>query len=295
MRCPACGNDTSAALPNCTVCNALLDPPPPDETKVLPGEVSHGGESSESGETITSLSPEPWNVQQPLPPPGQDQFQQPFPPPVQGPWQEPWQEPAIWRPPAPSKRNPLPYVLAGAGVVVLMAAALAIVFWPSSSSAPPIPSVSARSLGATPGTGEESSPAGDSAGPALNQQAGQVDALLTEMAGTRAELASAVTGGCELGPLEAVRSQRQEQLAKARDLRVEALENGTRLRDALVRALEAAVASNQRYLDAAPGCPTDDEVASENARATQAKSEFVEYWRPNAEKAGMQVRTPADI
>jgi hypothetical protein len=294
MRCPACGSDTSPALPNCTQCNAVLDPPPPGEGVVFPDDAS----ASPGGETVTSLSPEPWNVQQPLsryPPPVQYPDQQPGRQPGRGSFPDPFQEPAIWQPPAPRQRSPLPYVLAGAGVVLLMAVALAIIFWPSSSSAPPPPAVPGQSSGAAPGTGEQNSPAGDSSAPALNQQAGQVDALLTEMAGTRAELASAVTGGCQIGALESVRSQRQEQLAKARELQVDALENGTAMRDALVRALEAAVASNQRYLDVAPGCPTDDMVSAENARATQAKSEFVEYWRPNAEKAGLQVRSAADI
>jgi hypothetical protein len=104
-----------------------------------------------------------------------------------------------------------------------------------------------------------------------------------------------VTGGCQSGPLEQIRSQRQEQLAKAQKLEVDALENGADLRDALVRALQASVESNQRYLDAAPGCPTDDEVRPENERASQAKSEFIEHWRPNAERTNLAVRGSDDI
>jgi len=178
-------------------------------------------------------------------------------------------------------------VALGAGVVLLAAVALAIVFWPASTKDPGPP------LG-SPAQQTRSGSSGDAA-PRLNQQAGQVDTLLTEMAGTRNELGGAVTGGCQTAALERVRSQREEQLAKARNLQVDALENGPELRDALIRALEAAIESNRRYLAVAPGCPTESEVASVNERASEAKRAFIDYWRPNAERAGLDVRDADEI
>ncbi|WP_395110645.1 hypothetical protein [Actinomadura sp. SCN-SB] len=215
-------------------------------------------------ETVTSLSPEPWSIP----------------------------EPEIWRPPPPPKRSPLPYVALGAGVVLLAAVALAIVFWPASDKDPGPLLGSPAQQTQVPDT--QSGSSGDAA-PRLNQQAGQVDTLLTEMAGTRNELGGAVTGGCQTAALERVRSQREEQLAKARNLQVDALENGPELRDALIRALEAAIESNRRYLAVAPGCPTESEVASVNERASEAKRAFIDYWRPNAERAGLDVRDADEI
>ena len=229
---------------------------------------------SRDGETVISLSEEPWE-------------------------NDPWAEPEVWSPDKIRKqRSPLPYVLLGGGVVALIAVALAIIFWPSSSGTG-TPTSNASAPPGNQSAGTQSEPVGDTPGEddgtALNRQAGQVDSLLTEMSSTRSELGSVVTSGCEPSGLERIRTQRQEQLAKAKALDVSALENGTALRDALVRALEASVESNQRYLDVAPGCPSDDDVAPINNRASQAKREFIDLWRPNAEKAGLNVRSADDI
>nr|BFE32830.1 hypothetical protein GCM10010200_050810 [Actinomadura rugatobispora] len=226
------------------------------------------------GETTISLSDEPWDNDQ-------------------------WVEPEIWNPDQIRKKSPLPYVLLGGGVVALLAIALAIVFWPSSGGTG-TPTANTPASAGEQSPGSESQPVSDSpsdSGDAtdLNRQAGQVDSLLTEMSSTRSELGSVVTSGCTTAGLERIRNQRQEQLGKAKALDVSALENGTALRDALVRALEASVQSNQRYLDVAPGCPSDDDVAPINGQASQAKSDFIGYWRPNAEKAGLDVRGPDDI
>ncbi|GAA2426681.1 hypothetical protein GCM10010191_44020 [Actinomadura vinacea] len=226
------------------------------------------------GETILSLSDEPWDHDR-------------------------WAEPEMWNPDQHRKKSPLPFILLGGGVVALAAIALAIIFWPSSGgTGTPAANSSLPAQGQSPGA--QSEPVGDSPSEsgdatALKRQAGQVDALLTEMSSTRSELGSVVTGGCPVSGLERIRSQRQEQVGKAKALEVDALENGTAMRDALVRALEASVESNQGYLDVAPGCPSDGDVAPMNERASQAKREFVDYWRPNAEKAGLAVRGPDDI
>ncbi|MFF5260149.1 hypothetical protein ACFY4C_14460 [Actinomadura viridis] len=231
--------------------------PPP------PGPPPPGGPT---GETTISLSDEPWEA-------------------------EHWPEPEIWDPSSVRRKRVLPYVLIGSGLVALAAIALTIVFWPGSdrSGAPSANEPVPQSEGAGPQSTPASDPPSDS-GADLNKQAGQVDALLTEMSSTRSELGSAVTAGCGTTDMERIRTQRQEQLGKAKALDVDALDNGTEMRDALVRALEASVESNQRYLDAAPGCPSDDAVRPVNERASAAKREFVGYWRPNAEKAGLAVR-----
>lgn len=224
-----------------------------------------------TGETTISLSDEPWE-------------------------HEHWPEPEIWDPSSVRRKRTLPYVLIGSGLVALAAIALTIVFWPGSDRSG-TPSANAP-VPQSEGAGPQSTPAGDppsDSGSDLNKQAGQVDALLTEMSSTRSELGSAVTAGCGTADMERIRTQRQEQLGKAKALEVDALDNGTDLRDALVRALEASVESNQRYLDAAPGCPSDDAVRPVNERASAAKREFVGHWRPNAEKAGLAVRDADSI
>ncbi|WP_143227212.1 hypothetical protein [Actinomadura mexicana] len=220
-----------------------------------------------SEERTTHLAPEPWAA-------------------------EPWSEPAIWQPPAPPKRSMLPYFLGAAGVVLLIGVALGIVFWPKGSgSAPPAAS--------EPSTGQSQSVASASDSPApggdLDAQAGAVDDLLGEMGGTRSDLGTVVTQGCPVSGVQRVLDARRGQLEKARGLDVSALDHGAEMKAALVRALEASTESNQRYLDGAPGCPSDSEVADVNQRASSAKSEFIGYWNPVAQQAGLPARTEGDI
>ncbi|MGI5204597.1 hypothetical protein ACQEU6_23815 [Spirillospora sp. CA-108201] len=218
-------------------------------------------------ERTTHLSPEPWAA-------------------------ESWSEPAIWQPPAPPKRSTLPYFLGAAGVVLLIGVALGIVFWPSGSTSSP-PAASG------PSTGQSQDPASPSESPAaggdLDAQAGAVDDLLQEMGGTRSDLGSVVTQGCPVDGVRRVLDARRGELERARGLDVSALDNGAEMKAALVRALEASTESNQRYLDGAPGCPSDGEVADVNQRASSAKSEFIGYWNPVAQKAGLPARTEGDI
>lgn len=202
---------------------------------------------------------------------------------------EPWAEPAIWQPPAPPQKSRAPLFLAAAGVVLLLGLALGIVFWPSGSSAPAgggVPSAQ-QSQGAVP--------AGEANGGDLAAQAGAVNELLNEMGETRSDLGTVVVQGCGTSDLQRVLDARRSQLAKARALKVGALDNGAQLKDALVRALEASTESNQRYVDVSPGCPSEAEVADVNRRATDAKNEFIGYWTPVAEQAGLPARGPGDI
>ncbi|MEO3826921.1 hypothetical protein [Actinomadura sp. B10D3] len=203
---------------------------------------------------------------------------------------EPWAEPAIWQPPAPPKRSRLPYFLGAAGVVLLIGVALAIVFWPSGSeTAPPAASEpSAQQSQSIPSETEGSK--GD-----FDEQAKAVDKLLDEMGATRADLGRVVVGGCSADGLQRILNARQGQLDRARNLQMSALDSGEQMQDALVRALEASTESNQRYLDGAPGCPSEGEVSDINQRASDAKTEFIGYWAPVAEKAGLPARTESDI
>lgn len=273
MRCPGCGSDTTPALPRCTRCNAPLGTPPggdattPDEPPAPPWGTpppDHTTPMPPSGETSTQLSPEPWS------------------------------EPAIWQPPASPKKSKAPYFLGAAGVVLLLGLALGIVFWPSGSgtSASPggsggVPSAQQSQDGVPE---EETSQALDH-----DAQARAVDGLLEEMGATRSDLGTVVVGGCETSGLQRVLDARRSQLDEARALDVSALDNGTELKDALVRALEASTESNQRYVDVSPGCPSDAEVRDVNQRASDAKDEFIGYWTPIAQQAGLPTRTADDI
>ncbi|MFI0450822.1 hypothetical protein [Actinomadura sp. 6N118] len=209
---------------------------------------------------------------------------------------EPWDEPEIWQPPpSRKKKKALPLILIAAGVVLLAAVASAIVFWPDGSSdnaGPPQPQQSGNVQETQ--TGDDGTPSATTSattsGPGLTEQAGKVDALLTEMVATRSELGTVTGDGeCESSGLQRIRTQRQDQLEKARALEVSALESGTEMKDALVRALQASVESNQRYLDMAPDCPST--ATDADSRASQAKSDFVRYWTPIAEQAGLQTRS----
>ncbi|MFG2006623.1 hypothetical protein ACGFNU_46500 [Spirillospora sp. NPDC048911] len=206
---------------------------------------------------------------------------------------EPWDEPEIWQPPPPrQKKRALPLILIAAGVVLLAALASAIVFWPNDSSnnagVTPTPQQSTSIEPTDTGGGE--TPTATTSGPELTEQAGKVDALLTEMVATRSELGTVTGDGeCESSGLRRIRTQRQDQLEKARGLEVSALESGTEMKDALVRALQASVESNSNYLSMAPDCPST--ATDADTRASEAKADFVRYWTPIAEQAGLQVRS----
>jgi hypothetical protein len=247
--------------------------PPPDHTTPMPP----------SDERSTLLGPEPWAERS-------TQL---------GP--EPWAEPAIWQPPAPAKRSNALYFLIAAGVVLLVVVALGIVFWPSGSGKParsvagPASSSSSQPVTTDESPGDsptttDGSPSGD-----MKAQARAVDGLIEDMAQTRSELGTVVADGCTTEGLQRIHDERQAQLDKADALDVSALDNGTAMKDALVRALRASVESNQRYLDVAPGCPSDDDVADVNQEATDAKNEFIGYWTPIAEQAGLPARNGDNI
>ncbi|XRQ10884.1 hypothetical protein ACN3XK_08300 [Actinomadura welshii] len=247
-----------------------FDQPPPGPP---PG---HTVPAPPSGETSTPLSPEPW---------------------AQSMSPEPWAEPAIWQPPAPPKKSRTPYFLAAAGTVLLLGVALGIVFWPSGSDSAAQPSGDSPSVQAvSPAPDDSAGATGEGPGDGdAEEQAGAVDDLLDDMGGTRRELGGVVVAGCPAAGLQRVLDSRRDQLERARALDVSALDGGPPMKDALVRALEASTESNQRYLDVAPGCPSESEVADVNQRASSAKSEFLGYWSSVAAENGLPARSESDI
>ncbi|MFI0481855.1 hypothetical protein [Actinomadura sp. 9N215] len=255
------------------------EPPRPDDYTTPASPPGYTSPAPSPGYTVPAP---PSDYTTPMPPGGEETTQLS---------PEPWSEPAIWQPPAPPKKSRVPYFLAAAGVVLLLGLALGIVFWPSGSGK----SADPRGGGPSAQQSQDVVPESEASGGDLDAQAKAVDALLAEMGTTRSDLGTVVVGGCERSGLQRVLDARRSQLEKARALDVTALENGTQMKDALVRALEASSESNQRYLDGAPGCPSDGEVVDVNQRASDAKSEFIGYWTPIAQQAGLPARTANDI
>lgn len=315
MRCPACGSDTSATSPQCLWCNAPLAGAGAGDATVR-----DRGPGTDPPTIPVPDPPDP--VQVPWPAPPQD-YTTPMPPGAPGaPGEtsiplspEPWAEPAIWQPPAPPKRSRKPLVLVAAGAVALALIAFGIVFWPSGSepaSGNGLSSAGSSTTGdgtAGDGTGGGGA-AGDAPSPgteapgepepqsdaAFREQAEAVDGVLADMGSTRSDLGSVVVDeDCSVSGIERVLESRRSQLERARALDVGALDNGAELKDALVRALEASVESNERYAAVAPGCPSPSEVSDVNQRATDAKNEFVGYWAPIAQEAGLPARSGDDI
>ena len=313
MRCPSCGIDTPPTSPRCTRCDEPLNVPPgpdatvsddsatvSDETTTFPDQATTSPDENAADPDATAVFPDdsppkpndagtvayespavPWGGQQPqIPVPWEpargNEYTTPMPPDASDEMTtqlspEPWSEPAIWQPPAPPKKSNTPYFLAAAGVVLLLGVALGIVFWPSGSD---------TSANGTPATQGEQSAVPQSSESARggdpDAQAKAIDELLEQMGGTRSDLGSVVVDGCQESGLQRVLDARKAQLDKA-------------------RALEASVESNQRYLDGAPGCPSDGEVADVNQRASDAKNEFIGYWTPVAQQVGLPARGPDDL
>ncbi|GLW65324.1 hypothetical protein Arub01_35680 [Actinomadura rubrobrunea] len=296
MRCPACGSGTSSASSRCPRCDAPLGGGDP---WTRPDDADAGNPLS--GDTPTATTPFP-----PGPPPSD-----PDPPQARATWSPlptppsettfvspaPWDEPQVQeQPPRERRRRALPYVLLVAACAVLAAVAAVVLRSggdDADTAAPPGGGSPYASDPAAPGA-EPDATSSRNRNKAI-AEAGAIDKLLEQMADTRADLGDAVTDGCPKSALQRILAQRQDQLRQADALAVDALDQGEELKDALVRALRASVESNQRYVDAAPGCPSESAVADVNDRASEAKAEFIRYWRPIAEREGMDPRSADTI
>ncbi|WP_433332738.1 hypothetical protein [Spirillospora sp. CA-294931] len=287
MRCPNCGSDTTPALPRCTRCNAPLSggdeattpAPPPWEGSTRPWGDSTVPEPPRS-------DPAHWKS----PPPGETSI-----PLSQAPWEE---EPEIWRPPPPRRKSPLPLLLIVGGVVLLGAVALGIIFWPDGDGKDGEKAAAPQSSAASDPSAAQSEPVEEtsaSESPDQKRQATAVDGLLSEMATTRSALGTAVEADCGTSDMEGIRDARQSQLSKAKALEVGALDRGEELKSALVRALEASLEANKRYVAESPGCPAPSSVEDINGQASQAKSEFLGIWRDIAAETGLPTRNESNI
>jgi hypothetical protein len=174
--------------------------------------------------------------------------------------------------------------------------AAGIVFWPTGDSSPqgavsPQTEVTVTTAATSPqGTGSDGT-----------AQATEVNSVLDDMASSRSELGNAMTAAAQcsalseaLPTIQKVVGEREQQLAKAKSLQVDALGSGDRLKDALTRALQASLDADRAYLkwaDNAQGCsgdtPSDSDFERGNSisenQATPAKAEFLSLWTPVAE------------
>ncbi|MGI5166816.1 hypothetical protein ACQEU3_20930 [Spirillospora sp. CA-253888] len=300
-------------MPRCTRCNTPLDgaqeattpdpgperplPPPWSESPAPPPEAPGWTPPPPAQSPGWSTPPPPRPVPPPPPPAGPGETSIALSP-------EPWDEPAIWQPPEPPRRNRKPYLLIAAGAVVLAIVAAAIVLWPTGDDrgADQAGDTKQQTGRPTPEAGEDTgtddaseTPTDETSEPTASgdkaQQARALDSLLGEMAATRSELATGTEGDCDQAILRRVGTQRADQLEQARGLETGALDNGAEMKSALVRALEASVESNRLYQS--EGCPTEPRSADQ--RATSAKGEFLGYWNQIARDQGLTTRDQGGI
>ncbi|MDH2429664.1 hypothetical protein [Sphaerisporangium sp. TRM90804] len=189
----------------------------------------------------------------------------------------------------------------------------------SSGSAPPAdstgPDASADPDTTDPDTTAPDPTDQDTADPGAGDaaaQAGGVDALLSDSGSARSGLGDAIARAsrCERAGVRTIRevtAARREQLARARELAVDALDGGAELKRALVEALDASRAADAaflawatRHLDGGCGGPIaeDDDYRlglSHSEEAQAAKRRFVDVWRPIAATHGLPERQVDDI
>ncbi len=130
------------------------------------------------------------------------------------------------------------------------------------------------------------------------------------MAASRAELGPAISDAsrCDgiedaIAALERIRGERQDQLGKARDLQVDALDQGTEMREALTRAADYSLQADEEFLawaQANEGCTESETPPDGNfergqdisrTQAGPAKQEFTDLWNPVAEQEGLSTRS----
>ncbi|TDC50344.1 hypothetical protein E1281_22115 [Actinomadura sp. KC345] len=198
-----------------------------------------------------------------------------------------------------------PLLAAVAALVTIAVGSVVFVVWPSGDSS-----------SASTGTSSSPSPANTQVAqknqiPAeTKQQAAVMNKVLDDSAATRSVLAGAIgrAGKCKTLPqaiqgFQKVAQRRQNQLGRTRNLQVDKLANGERLRGSLAQALTASLQvdqvllkwaqKNQRNCRGKPR-PAAAQVPGRAAierRATTAKQKFVVLWNPVAKKTGQPQRS----
>ena len=192
-----------------------------------------------------------------------------------------------------------------AALVTIAVGSVVFVVWPSgdnsSASTTPTPSASPSNTQVAQKNAIQTE---------ARQQAAVLNKLLDDSAATRSVLAGAIgrAGKCKTLPqaikgFEQVAQARQNQLARTRNLQVDKLANGERLRATLTEALTASLQVDQVLLRWAQrnqhNCRGKPRPAAERVpgraaverRATTAKQKFVALWNPVAKKTGQPPRS----
>ena len=168
------------------------------------------------------------------------------------------------------------------------------------------------------GSHSPSSP-GSPASPTARREAGTVSGLLSSSGATRGMLGPAVDAieyncasltpgklATEVATINTVADQRQSEYARAFNLRVSAISNGSQLKKDLLTALQASLNADNDYLRWARqeqnnGCfPAGNSSAFNRAggydsQAVTAKSTFANEWNPVARQYGLPQVSAASI
>jgi hypothetical protein len=288
-----------------------------------PQEQPWGGQPDDRPWGPSSSQERPWGGQPEEPRPWSDgpQEQRWGAPPQGRPWgdeqgRQPWDggperqgpprnDGEQWLPDEGSRwRGPL---IAGL-VAALLTAAIVVgyVFWTKDDADDPLagPGTSQKPVPSaeTPsGTGQEEEPAGAGDPQA---EAAKVDALLSDMSSSRKKLAN-ISYTCarksqDISAFETAIQEREEQLSRAEKLSLSSLENGAEIKEALVKALQASIESNQEaltWLQDEDGCDKDAAARLKDVtdRATDTKRAFLELWNPVAADQGLPTWTRETI
>jgi hypothetical protein len=203
--------------------------------------------------------------------------------------------------PAAKSRHPLLIAMI-IGVALGAVAAVGIAVWPSGDRAATTPD--------SAGSAAQSGDASGAPNSTAHAQATAIDGLLDEMTATRSTLVPAIgdAARCDgiddaIGRLERARKERQDQLDKAKALKVDALLDGPDLRETLTRAAGYSLDADKAFLawaKANQGCtdaktPRDDNFERgrrlSTDHATPEKENFVELWNPVARDEGLPARS----
>ncbi|MFD0691517.1 hypothetical protein [Actinomadura fibrosa] len=212
-------------------------------------------------------------------------------------------------PPAPSGTGgsgggpSKPLLIAVAALVTIAVAAVAFVAWPGGGGS------SSAAKTTTPRPANTKVAQTNKIPSAAREQAAAMNAILVASGETRGILAGALGRArtCKTLPaaiqgFQTVAQRRQNQLRRNRELKLDKLSNGERLRGSLQQALQASLDVDQALLRWAranqrkcKGKPRPDAAhvpgrAAAERRATTAKRQFVNLWNPVARTTGQPQR-----